>query len=236
MIRVVIADDQALIRGALRSILEREDDIEVAAEATDGVQAIDAARRSAPDVLLMDIRMPVMDGVAATRAVMDLPDPPKVLILTTFDLDEYVHACLRAGASGFLLKEADPTQIVSAVRATSAGDTPLSVAVTRRLVTSYVRAPAPGVSLPAALTPRETDVLRSLARGLSNAEVARELHLGETTVKTHVTSILGKLGLRDRLQAVILAYESGLVRAGDGRAPVTHRASGSARPDVDRQP
>lgn len=216
VIRLVTADDQALIRSSLRSILDREDDLEVVAEAVDGVEAIESARRLAPDVVLMDIRMPGMDGVAATRAIMSLPDPPKVLILTTFDLDEYIHACLRAGASGFLLKDTDPAGIVAAVRATDAGDAILSAALTRRLVTSYVQAPAPGVNLPAALTDRETEVLRAIARGLSNTEVARELYLGETTVKTHVTSILGKLGVRDRLQAVILAYESGLVRPGPG--------------------
>ncbi len=216
VIRVVTADDQALIRSSLRSILDREDDLEVVAEAVDGAEAVDSARRLAPDVVLMDIRMPRMDGVAATRAIMNLPDPPKVLILTTFDLDEYIHACLRAGASGFLLKDTDPAGIVAAVRATHAGDAILSAALTRRLVTSYVQAPAPGVNLPSALTERESQVLRAIARGLSNAEVARELHLGETTVKTHVTSILGKLGVRDRLQAVILAYESGLIRPGSG--------------------
>ncbi len=216
VIRLVTADDQALIRSSLRSILDREDDLEVVAEAVDGAEAVEWTRRLSPDVVLMDIRMPGMDGVAATRAIMSLPDPPKVLILTTFDLDEYIHACLRAGASGFLLKDTDPAGIVAAVRATDAGDAVLSAALTQRLVTAYVQAPAPGVNLPAALTERESEVLRAIARGLSNAEVARELHLGETTVKTHVTSILGKFGVRDRLQAVILAYESGLVRPGPG--------------------
>jgi DNA-binding NarL/FixJ family response regulator len=216
VIRIVAADDQALIRSSLRSILDREADLEVVAEAVDGAQALESVRQLAPDVVLMDIRMPGIDGVAATRAIMSFPDPPKVLILTTFDLDEYIHACLRAGASGFLLKDTDPAGIVAAVRATHAGDAILSAAVTRRLVTSYVQAPAPGVHLHAALTERETEVLRAIARGLSNAEVARELYLGEATVKTHVTSILGKLGVRDRLQAVILAYESGLARPGPG--------------------
>ncbi len=214
MIQLVTADDQALIRSSLRSILDREDDLEVVAEAVDGFEAVEQARRLSPDVVLMDIRMPGMDGIAATRAILAFPDPPKVLILTTFDLDEYVHACLRAGASGFLLKDTDPAGIVAAVRATHAGDAILSAAVTRRLVASYVQAPAPGVTLSATLTERETDVLQAIARGLSNAEVARELYLGETTVKTHVTSILAKLGVRDRLQAVVLAYESGLVRPG----------------------
>ena len=214
MIRVVTADDQPLIRDALRTILEREPDLEVTGEAVDGDEALDVVRAQRPDVVLMDIRMPGRDGIDATRAVLAEPDPPKVLMLTTFDLDEYVHACLRAGASGFLLKDTPPAGIVAAVRAAHAGDATLSPAVTQRMITSYVQAPAPGVFLPAALTDRETDVLRAIALGLSNAEVARELFLGETTVKTHVTSILAKLGVRDRLQAVILAYESGLVRPG----------------------
>jgi DNA-binding NarL/FixJ family response regulator len=168
-----------------------------------------------PDVVLMDIRMPGRDGIDATRAVLSGPEPPRVLMLTTFDLDEYVHACLRAGASGFLLKDTQPSDIVAAVRAAHAGDATLSPAVTRRLI-SYVHAPAPDAALPAALTEREVDVLCAIARGLSNVEVARELYVGETTVKTHVTAILAKLGVRDRLQAVILAYESGLVRPGAG--------------------
>jgi DNA-binding NarL/FixJ family response regulator len=162
----------------------------------------------------MDIRMPGMDGVAATREIVAGAQPPTVLILTTFDLDEYVHACLRAGASGFLLKDTDPAGIVAAVRAAYAGDAILSPGVTRRLIASYVDTPAPDAELPADLTARETDVLRAIARGLSNAEIGRELFVGETTVKTHVTAILAKLGVRDRLQAVILAYECGLVRPG----------------------
>jgi DNA-binding NarL/FixJ family response regulator len=214
VIRVVTADDQPLIRDALRTILEREPDLQVTGEAVDGDEALAIVRAQRPDVVLMDIRMPGRDGIDATRAMLAAPDPPKVLMLTTFDLDEYVHACLRAGASGFLLKDTPPAGIVAAVRAAHAGDATLSPAVTQRMITSYVQAPAPGASLPAALTDRETDVLRAIARGLSNAEVARELFLGETTVKTHVTSILAKLGVRDRLQAVILAYESGLVRPG----------------------
>ena len=214
MIRVVTADDQVLIRDALRTILEREPDLEVVGEAADGDEAIAAVRRHRPDVVLMDIRMPGRDGIDATRAVLAEDEPPKVLMLTTFDLDEYVHACLRAGASGFLLKDTQPSGIVAAVRAAHTGDATLSPAVTRRLIASYVHAPAPDVSLPSPLTEREIDVLRAIARGLSNAEVARELYVGETTVKTHVTAILAKLGVRDRLQAVILAYETGLVRPG----------------------
>jgi DNA-binding NarL/FixJ family response regulator len=172
-------------------------------------------RREHPDVVLMDIRMPGVDGIAATEEILSAGgDSPKVLILTTFDLDEYVHACLRAGASGFLLKDSQPAAIVAAVRAAHAGDATLSPVVTQRLISSYVASPPPDAALPVALTEREVDVLRAIARGLSNAEVARELYVGETTVKTHVTAILAKLGVRDRLQAVIVAYESGLVRPG----------------------
>ncbi|MDQ1643045.1 MAG: hypothetical protein QOJ90_2396 [Actinomycetota bacterium] len=212
MIRLLTVDDQALIRSALRSIIDREPDLEVVAEAVNGAEAVAQARLHTPDVVLMDIRMPGMDGVAATREIVAGAQPPTVLILTTFDLDEYVHACLRAGASGFLLKDTDPAGIVAAVRAAYAGDAILSPGVTRRLIASYVDAPAPDAELPADLTARETDVLRAIARGLSNAEIGRELFVGETTVKTHVTAILAKLGVRDRLQAVILAYECGLVR------------------------
>jgi DNA-binding NarL/FixJ family response regulator len=183
-------------------------------EGVDGDTALAAVREHRPDVVLMDIRMPGRDGIEATRAVLAEPDPPKVLMLTTFDLDEYVHACLRAGASGFLLKDSQPAAIVAAVRAAHAGDATLSPAVTQRLISSYVTSPAPDAALPVALTEREVDVLRAIARGLSNAEVARELYVGESTVKTHVASILAKLGVRDRLQAVIVAYESGLVRPG----------------------
>jgi DNA-binding NarL/FixJ family response regulator len=214
MIRVVTADDQALIRDALRTIVDREPDLEMVGEGVDGDTALAAVREHRPDVVLMDIRMPGRDGIEATRAVLAEPDPPKVLMLTTFDLDEYVHACLRAGASGFLLKDSQPAAIVAAVRAAHAGDATLSPAVTQRLISSYVASPAPDAALPVALTEREVDVLRAIARGLSNAEVARELYVGESTVKTHVASILAKLGVRDRLQAVIVAYESGLVRPG----------------------
>jgi DNA-binding NarL/FixJ family response regulator len=214
MIRVVTADDQALIRDALRTIVDREPDLEMVGEGVDGDTALAAVREHRPDVVLMDIRMPGRDGIEATRAVLAEPDPPKVLILTTFDLDEYVHPSLRAGASGFLLKDSQPAAIVAAVRAAHAGDATLSPAVTQRLISSYVTSPAPDAALPVALTEREVDVLRAIARGLSNAEVARELYVGESTVKTHVASILAKLGVRDRLQAVIVAYESGLVRPG----------------------
>jgi len=214
VIRVLVADDQALVRDGFQAILESQDDCEVVGSAHDGVDAVEQTLRLDPDVVLMDIRMPGMDGVAATRAIVGSERPPAVLILTTFDLDEYVHACLRAGASGFLLKDTDPAAIVSAVRAAHAGDAVLAPGVTRRLIASFVDAPAPDAGLPADLTARETDVLRAMARGLSNAEIGRELYVGETTVKTHVTAILAKLGVRDRLQAVILAYECGLVRPG----------------------
>jgi DNA-binding NarL/FixJ family response regulator len=213
VIRVLIVDDQPLIRDALRGILSHQDDVEVVAEATDGAAATRLA--TDVDVVLMDIRMPGTDGIEATRAIMATPDPPRVLILTTFDLDEYVHACLRAGASGFLLKDSEPSTIVAAIRSAAAGDAVLAPSVTRRLISTYVGTPAPDTALPGALTQREIDVLRAMAQGLSNVEVARALFLGETTVKTHVTSILAKLGVRDRLQAVIRAYETGLVRPGN---------------------
>lgn len=214
MIRVLTVDDQPLIRDALRTIVDREPDLEMVGEVGSGDEAVGAVRRYRPDVVLMDVRMPGTDGIAATRQVLAEPEPPKVLILTTFDLDEYVHAGLRAGASGFLLKDAEPPGIVAAIRAAHHGDATLSPSVTRRLIAAYVEAPGPDAVVPTLLTDRETDVLRAIARGLSNAEVARELYVSETTVKTHVAAILAKLGVRDRLQAVIAAYESGLVRPG----------------------
>jgi DNA-binding NarL/FixJ family response regulator len=214
VIRVLTVDDQPLIRDALRTIVDREPDLEMVGDVGSGEEAVGAVRRHRPDVVLMDVRMPGTDGIAATRTVLAEPDPPKVLILTTFDLDEYVHAGLRAGASGFLLKDTEAPGIVAAIRAAYRGDATLSPAVTRRLISAYVEAPAPDATVPTALTDRETDVLRAIARGLSNAEVARELYVSETTVKTHVTAILTKLGVRDRLQAVIAAYETGLVRPG----------------------
>ncbi|MDQ6873743.1 MAG: response regulator transcription factor [Actinomycetota bacterium] len=221
MIRVLIADDQPLIRSGLRSILEREPDIEVVAEACDGTTAVASARQSRPDVVLMDIRMPGMDGVTATTRILEheahhpaTAPPPKIIILTTFELDEYIHAGLKAGASGFILKDTEPLALVQAVRAAHDGDAMLSPSVTRRLISSFVRAPDPSASLPALLTERESRVLRAMAQGLSNAEIGTTVHLSEATVKTHVTSILTKLNVRDRLQAVIAAYESGTVRPG----------------------
>jgi DNA-binding NarL/FixJ family response regulator len=212
-LRVVIADDQPLMRAGFKAVLEATGEMEVVAEAGDGAAAVEAARRHAPDVVLMDIRMPVMDGIEATRRL----EGRRVLILTTFGLDEYIIAALRAGASGFLLKDAPTEQVLEAVRAVAAGDAVLSPAVTRRLLDQV------GRRLPAAvarepglepLTEREHEVLRLLAAGLSNGEIAQALVVSEATVKSHVSSLLGKLGLRDRVQAVIYAYETGLIAPG----------------------
>ncbi|MEV0528599.1 response regulator transcription factor [Streptomyces sp. NPDC050439] len=221
-LRVVVADDQALVRTGFRMIL-MADGIDVVAEAADGEQALEAVRRTRPDVVLMDIRMPQLDGLEATRRILTgTPDDPRVIMLTTFDLDDLVYDALSAGASGFLLKDVTPEHLVSAVRMVRTGDALLAPAITRRLVERYARAtPAPDAADKesqqrahrdlAALTPRELEVLRLLAQGLSNAELAGRLHLSETTVKTHVGRILAKLGLRDRVQAVVTAYETGLV-------------------------
>jgi DNA-binding NarL/FixJ family response regulator len=218
MIRVVVADDQALVRGGFRLILQTQPDIEVVGEAADGREAVASAQELRPDVILMDIRMPGMDGLEATRRLMTTRNPPRVLILTTFDLDEYVYDALRVGASGFLLKDVRPEQLADAVRAVATGDTLLAPAITRRLVEQYLRRPPPGSRTPtglAALTDRELDVLRLVARGRSNQQIAGTLFLGESTVKTHLTHLFAKLGLRDRAQAVVLAYESGLIQPGD---------------------
>jgi DNA-binding NarL/FixJ family response regulator len=218
MIRVVVADDQALVRGGFRLILEAQPDIEVVGEAADGREAVARAREQRPDVVLMDIRMPGMDGLEATRRLMTTQNPPRVLMLTTFDLDEYVYDALRVGASGFLLKDVRPEQLADAVRAVATGDTLLAPAITRRLVEQYLRRPPPGSRTPlglAELTDRELDVLRLVARGRSNQQIADTLFLGESTVKTHLTHLFAKLGLRDRAQAVVLAYESGLIQPGD---------------------
>jgi len=224
--RVLIADDQALVRGGFRLILETQNDIEVIGEAADGVQAVELARRPRPDVVLMDVRMPRLDGIQATRRLVGQGDaaqaaetPIRVLILTTFDHDEYVYQAMRAGASGFLLKTVRPGQLTAAIRDIAAGDALLAPDITRRLIGQFVRRPPPGSAIPPALaplTPREAEVLRLIARGLSNAEIAAELVAGETTVRTHVTRILAKLGARDRDQAVEAAYESGLVQPGSG--------------------
>jgi DNA-binding NarL/FixJ family response regulator len=216
MIRVVLADDQALIRGGLRSILESEPDITVVAEAGDGRQAIEACRRFRPDLVLMDVQMPVLDGISAARQL--LVDPLcgglRVVILTTFDLDEYVRPALAAGVSGFLLKDTPAERLGEAVRTVANGQALLAPTVTRRLIDTYVERPALDAERTAilrSLTPREDEVLRSMADGLSNAEIALRLHLGEGTVKTHVARVLSKLGVRDRLQAVVFAYSSGMV-------------------------
>ncbi|HEY3482799.1 MAG TPA: response regulator transcription factor [Streptomyces sp.] len=216
--RVVVADDQALVRTGFRMILESEG-IEVVAEATTGEEAVEAVRRTRPDVVLMDIRMPDLDGLEATRRIAAAgPDGPRVIILTTFDLDRYVYAALSAGASGFLLKDVSPEHLANAVRTVRAGDALLAPAITRRLVARFARRDEDGATTVhrdlATLTPRELEVMTLLARGLSNAELATRLHLAEATVKTHVARILAKLGLRDRAQAVVVAYETGLVSAG----------------------
>ena len=214
VITVLLADDQDLIRSGLAAVLGREPDIEVVGEARTGREAVTAATRLRPDVVLMDIRMPELDGLAATRELTMLPAGPRVLILTTYDLDEYVYAGLKAGASGFLLKDAEQGRIVEAVRTVATGEALLAPSVTLRLIESFVTSPSPATDLGFSLTPREDDVLREMARGRSNAEAALALFLSEATIKTHVASILAKTGARDRLQAVVLAYESGIIEPG----------------------
>ena len=219
VIRVVLADDHDLVRAGFRVMLEAEPGIRVVAEAADGREAVEAVRRARPDVVVMDIRMPDMDGIEATRRIGEAGLDSRVLVVTTFDLDEYVFAALRAGAAGFLLKEARPEQLAEAVRTIAAGDALLAPRVTRRLVEHFVEGPRPDERMLAAideLTPREREVLTLIARGMSNAEVGRAIFLSEATIKTHVTRILEKLGLKSRTQAVVAAYESGLVRVGAG--------------------
>jgi DNA-binding NarL/FixJ family response regulator len=216
-VRVVVADDQSMVRAGFRSLLREEPGIEVVAEAADGEQAVAAVRRFAPDVVLMDIRMPHVDGIEATRRIVAAGAQARVLILTTFDLDEYVYEGLRAGASGFLLKDASPEQLIAAIHTLAEGDAVLAPSVTRRVVEAFALLPAARHELVHALdalTAREREVLELLARGLSNAELARELVVSEATAKTHVRRVLAKLGLRDRVHAVVFAYESGLVRPG----------------------
>ena len=219
-VRVLIVDDQALVRAGFKMILESEPEIEIVGEAEDGLQAVEAARELSPDVVLMDIRMPNLDGLEATRRILAATtESPRVLMLTTFDLDEYVYEALRAGASGFMLKDTPPEQLISAIHIVASGDALLSPAITKRVIEEFIRRPpstmatqpSPAV---ADLTARELEVLGFMARGLSNAEITKDLFVSETTVKTHVARILMKLSLRDRVQAVVFAYETGLVEPG----------------------
>ena len=217
--RLVIADDQGMVRAGFRSLLASEPDLEVVGEAANGEEAVEVVRRLTPDVTLMDIRMPVLDGIAATRRLVDEGVPTKVLVLTTFDLDEYVFEALRAGASGFLLKDAPAEELAAAIRVVASGDSLLAPGVTRRVIDAFVRRPPAPTRGPdgrlAALTPRELEVLGLLARGLSNQDIAGRLFVSEATTKTHVSNVLAKLGLRDRVQAVIFAYENGVVVVGE---------------------
>jgi DNA-binding NarL/FixJ family response regulator len=210
-IRVLVADDQSMVRAGFRMLLAHEEDIEVVAEASNGLEAVDKVSRFNPTVVLMDIRMPELDGLAATRRILAGDHPPRILILTTFDLDEYVYEALCAGASGFVLKDDPPEQLLAAIRIVAGGDALLSPAVTRRVIERFTHVPQPAP--PKAfeeLTERELEVFRLIARGLSNAEIGQQLHISDTTVKTHITHILQKLDLRDRVQAIVLAYETGI--------------------------
>jgi len=219
-IRVLVVDDQAMVRAGFRMLLAREDDIEVVAEAGNGVEAVDRAARLHPTVILLDIRMPELDGLEATRRILAADDTARVLILTTFDLDEYVYEALAAGASGFVLKDDPPEQLLAAIRTVAAGDAILSPAVTKRVIRRFGRLPRP--SAPPGfrdLTAREREVFHLMAGGLSNAEIAAQLFVSDTTVKTHITHILQKLHLRDRVQAVVLAYQTGLLGEEDPAGP-----------------
>jgi DNA-binding NarL/FixJ family response regulator len=218
-VRVLIADDQALVRAGFRMVLDAEDGIDVVGDAADGAEAVAHARRLRPDVVLMDVRMPEMDGIEATRRLLATDPASRVVMLTTFDLDEYVYEALRAGASGFLLKDVPPERLVDGIRTVAAGDALLAPSVTKRVIQEYIRRPPDALRTPppalAELTERELVVLRQIARGLSNAEIAARLVVADTTVKTHVAHILMKLDLRDRVQAVVFAYESGLIAPGE---------------------
>jgi DNA-binding NarL/FixJ family response regulator len=230
MIRVVIADDQELVREGFRMIIDREDDLEVVGQAGDGQAAIELARSAGPDVVLMDLRMPKMDGLEATRRILAAPGPPRILVLTTFDRNDYLYAAMKAGASGFLLKDVRRGQLTEAIRTVATGEALLAPAITRRLIEDFVRLPPPGGRVPDRfkdLTEREAGVLRLVAYGLSNTEIAAELFVAETTVKTHVGRILAKLALRDRVQAVVIAYETGLIRPGDRLRPLKFPAASS---------
>jgi DNA-binding NarL/FixJ family response regulator len=220
VIRVLVADDQTLVRSGFRAILESQSDIEVVGEAEDGVEALKLARELRPEVVLMDVRMPRLDGIQATRRLMQEIDPPRVLMLTTFDLDEYVYEAMKAGASGFLLKDVPKEELIAGVRTVSRGEALLASAITRRLIEAFVQKPPPTVVRPAELeelSERELEVLKLIGRGRSNAEIAAELYLSTSTVKTHVAHVLRKLSLRDRVQAVCLAYESGLMQPAAGK-------------------
>jgi DNA-binding NarL/FixJ family response regulator len=227
-IRVLVADDQSMVRAGFRMLLSHEEDIQVVAEASNGLEAVEKAARLRPTVVLMDIRMPELDGLQATRRILAADDATRILILTTFDLDEYVYEALRVGASGFVLKDDPPEQLLAAIRVVAGGDALLSPAITKRVIKQFTRIPqsAPPKNLDD-LTERELDVFRLIARGLSNAEIGRELYISETTVKTHITHILQKLNLRDRVQAVVLAYETGIFEA-DAR-PASKRDAHATR-------
>lgn len=221
-IKLLIVDDETIVRDGLLAIIELEPDMEVVGEASDGVEAIAVARDRRPDVALVDIQMPRMDGVETTRRLVELPAPPRVIVLTTFDRNEYVYDSMRAGASGFLLKDVRRGQLTDAIRTAVAGDTLLSPTITRRLIEQFCSRPAPGSATPAELhelTERELEVLSLVGGGLSNAEIAAKLVVAETTIKTHVAHILAKLGLRDRAQAVVVAYETGLITPGAPARP-----------------
>jgi DNA-binding NarL/FixJ family response regulator len=225
-IRVLVADDQSMVRAGFRMLLSGEADIEVVAEASNGLEAVDKAARFKPSVILMDIRMPELDGLEATRRILAADDSARILILTTFDLDEYVYEALRAGASGFVLKDDPPEQLIAAIRIVAGGEALLSPAITKRVIKQFTRIPQPAPPRQLDdLTDRELDVFRLIARGLSNAEIGRELYISDTTVKTHITHILQKLNLRDRVQAVVLAYQTGLFEAD---APLGSRSDDKA--------
>jgi DNA-binding NarL/FixJ family response regulator len=218
-VRVLVADDQSMVRAGFRMLLAGEPDIEVVAEASNGLEAVEKAARFRPTVVLMDIRMPELDGLQATRRILAADDTARILILTTFDLDEYVYEALRAGASGFVLKDDPPEQLLAAVRTVAGGEALLSPAITKRVIKQFTRIPRPAPPRQLDdLSERELDVFRLIVRGLSNAEIGRELYISDTTVKTHITHILQKLNLRDRVQAVVLAYETGLFDS-DARPP-----------------
>lgn len=219
MIDVLIADDEAIVRDGLRVIIELAEDLRVVGEASDGAEAVQLARDLNPDIALLDIRMPTMDGIEATRMILDAPNPPRVLVLTTFDRNEYVYEAMKAGASGFLLKDTRRAQLVDAIRVVVAGEQLVAPSITRRLIEEFCRRPGPDERprVLDQLTGRELEVLTLVARGLTNAEIAAALVVAQTTVKTHIARILSKLGLRDRSQAVVVAYETGLVQPGQAK-------------------